>query len=400
MTDLAFSSPRSRLAAVIAEARRRGRRRRFALASIGLLALVAGGGIWAGLSLTGGGGAVPVHAPPGFHAVQAQGPVAHQILRTWIFPQPVSVDLATGKTQPVRTTTEVWYDSRGRVSRAVLRSDGRLQTDQVQACPEGAGSCAPEFSLKSYWPLDASRYTLEPGVGSFHGRPVIWIAERQRAGFAAYPGDGERIGLDPRTHEPVASRGLFEGKIISEAKVLERGPDIPAGDYAFVVPNSAQPLKVAPTADFSANGSDPFALRARRALGRTPLWLGERFHGNRLRAVMIGTTALETPAGTRLYPAPFVVYDYGNVWIQEFGSRGPWNQVQGPAPGRVTLQKSVGYSIGSTPNSVKVEITGRRALLTRERVFVIASTPDRGQYVLDRAGALRLAHALRPVPLP
>jgi hypothetical protein len=114
MTESTLRSPRSRLAALIAEARRRGRRRNLVLASIGLLALLVGDGIWARLDLTGGaGGAAAVHAPPGFHVVQSQGPVARRVLETWAFAQPVSVDLATGAEWPVRTTNAIWYDSGG-----------------------------------------------------------------------------------------------------------------------------------------------------------------------------------------------------------------------------------------------------------------------------------------------
>jgi hypothetical protein len=240
MTESTLPSPRSRLAALIADARRRGRRRNFALASIGLLALLVGGAIWAGLELTGGGGgAAAVHAPPGFHVVQSQGPVARRVLETWTFSQPVSVDLATGTGRPVRTTSAIWYDGRGDVNRVVTRADGRVQHDDAVACPHSAPrACFPGFfSFESYWPLDTSRYTRQPGIGTFHGRPVIWIAPREPGGFAAPPGVGDRIGLDPRTHEPVADRMYYEGKISSEALVLERKPDIAAGKYSFVVPN-------------------------------------------------------------------------------------------------------------------------------------------------------------------
>src|SRR5215210_3597976 len=104
MSESTIPSPRSRLAALIDEARRRGRRRNFALVSIGLLALLVAGGIWAGLELTaGGGGAAALHAPPGFHVVRSQGPVARRVLETWTFAQPVTVDLRTGAERPVRT---------------------------------------------------------------------------------------------------------------------------------------------------------------------------------------------------------------------------------------------------------------------------------------------------------
>ena len=121
----------------------------------------------------------------------------------------------------------------------MTRADGQVQHDDAFVCPRSAPRPCVQgsFSFENFWPLDTSRYTRQPGIGTFHGRPVIWIAPRQAGGFPAPPNFGERIGLDPRTHEPVADRMYENGKIASEALVLERKPDIAAGKYAFVVPN-------------------------------------------------------------------------------------------------------------------------------------------------------------------
>lgn len=394
MTESTLPSPRSRLAALIAEARRRGRRRNLALASLGLLALLVGGGIWVSLELTGGGsGPAAVHAPPGFHVVRSEGPVERRVLE-YLTPsqsQPVSVDLATGTERPVRTTTEIWYDARAGAVRNVTRADGRVQIDSAADCP---GGCHMGFPFKSYWPLDTSRYTRQPGIGTFHGRPVIWIAPRLPGGFAAPPGVGERIGLDPRTHEPVAGRMYDnEGKISYEALVLERKPDIAAGKYSFVVPNPTRrrPSFKEPTPELSARGSNPFALRARHALGQRPLWLGERFDGNPLQAVTIGST-FNPPTGISPKAARYVFYDYGNVAIMEFNARELYGAGGGPLPGRMTLQGAIpAHGLGRS-------VVGPQ--LIRDGVFVLAFKSQHGNYVLNRAGALRIARALRPVPLP
>ena len=392
MTESTLPAPRSRLAALIDEARRRGRRRNFALAAIGLLALLVGGGIWAGFELSaGGGGAAAVHAPPGFHVVQSQGPVARRVLETWnpSQPQPISVDLATGTERAVRTTSEIWYDGRGHVNRVVTRADGRVQHDDAYACPR---ECFPGFSFQRYWPLDTSRYTRQPGIGTFHGRSVIWIAPRLPGGFAASPGVGERIGLDPRTHEPVADRTYDdEGKTSSETLVLERKPDIAAGQYAFVVPNGTRAaFRKDPTPELSARGSNPYALRARRALGERPLWLGEQFDGSRLEAVTIAST-FAPPAGVSPKAARYVLYDYGNVAIMQFNARELYRAGGGPRPGRMSLQGPI------PPRGLGRGVVGPQ--LIRDGVFVLAFKAQHGNYVLNRAGALRIARALRPVPL-
>jgi hypothetical protein len=396
MTESTLPAPRSRLAALIADARRRGRRRNFALASIGLFALLVGGGIWATLELAGGGGgATSVHAPPGFHLVQSQGPVARRVLETWTFSQPVSVDLATGTGRRVRTTSAIWYDGRGRVNRVVTRADGRVQHDYAAACPHSAPRACfrGSYAFESYWPLDTSRYTRQPGIGTFHGRPVIWIAPREAGGFATPPGVGERIGLDPRTHEPVADRMYYNGKISSEALVLERKPDIAAGEYAFVVPNpTRRRLGKEPSPELSVRGSNPYALRARRALGRRPLWLGERFRGSRLEAVTIGST-FDPPTGISPKAATYVFYDYGNVAISEFNARDLRGARGASLPGRMTLEMPDTLTSPSSRPSVVAE-------LSRDGVFVSVYKSLHGNYVLDRARALRVARALRPVPLP
>jgi hypothetical protein len=145
-------SARSRLAALIADARRRGRRRNFALASVSLLLLLVVGGVWAGIETGRGGGTAAVQAPSGFQVVQSQGPVARRVLETWNFSQPVSVDIATGRGRPVRTTSAIWYDSRGGLNRVVNRADGRIQTDFGASCPRSAPRPCVRgaFAFKNY----------------------------------------------------------------------------------------------------------------------------------------------------------------------------------------------------------------------------------------------------------
>jgi hypothetical protein len=383
--------------AVIEEARRRAKRRRLALA--GLVAfLVAGGGIWAGLALTGGSGAPVVTAPPGYHLVQARGPVGHLLAETRTLPSPLGVDVSTGEARLVRTTVETWFDPRGGHLRMVFRVDGRVQSDDVQPCRL---PCVPTLA-SSYWPVDTKQFQREPKTDIFHGRSVIWLTERRRDGV--YP-DGKRIGLDAVTHDPVVARSLIRGKLISESWILERKPDIAANDFAFVVPDGGfgQYTKISSTADFTATGSKPFALRARKALGRTPLWLGGRFRGHRLQGLVIGTKSLETPDGTRLHPARYVIYDYGIVRLQEFGAKRPTGYEQGPRPGSVVVEKSLAFEASASTSgaqSVRVEALEPTASLSRDGVLVLFSPPLLPPRVhIDRTSAVELAEALRPVPL-
>jgi hypothetical protein len=382
--------------AVIEEARRRAKRRRLALAGLAAF-LVVGGGIWAGLALTDGSGAPAVTPPPGYHLVQARGPVEHFLAETRSLRPSLVVDVATGEAHPVRMTVETWVDPRSGLLRMVRRGDGRVQSDDVQPC---RSPCTPTLAA-TYWPVDTAQFTREPGTGTFHGRPVIWLARRHRDDV--YP--DARIGLDPVTHEPVVSRSLFQGKVISESWILERKPDIAADHFAFAVPDRGfgQIVKISPTADFSANGSNPFALRARKALGRKPLWLGERFRRHRLQSVLIGTTTLDAAGGARLHPADWVIYDYGIVRLQEFGAKRSTGYEQGPRPGSVVVERSVAVAAtasSSGAQSEKFEALEPTASLTRDGVLVLFSPPLLPPRVhIDRASAIELAKALRPVPI-
>jgi hypothetical protein len=383
--------------AVIEEARRRAKHRRLALAGW-LAALAVGGGIWAGLALTDGSGAPALIPPPGYHLVQARGPVKNLLTESRSFPQPLSVDVSTGQARPARTTVESWSDPSGGLLRIVRRVDGRVQSDDVQPCRT---SCAISLG-ETYWPVDTAQYTREPATGTFHGRPVIWLDKRQPEDV--YP--DERIGLDPVTHQPVVALSLIQGKIIWESWILERKPDIGADDFAFVVPDGGFGLYGAESTgtDLAATGSNPFVLRARKALGRTPLWLGDSFRGHRLEGVVIGTRFVETPNGARLHPARYVIYDYGIIRLQEFGTSRPTGHEQGPRPGSVVVEKFAEIAASTSTSgahSVTVKTQEPTASFSRDGVLVLFSPPLLPPRVhIDGASAVALAKALRPVPLP
>jgi hypothetical protein len=232
MTESTFPSPRSRLAAVIAEARRRGRRRHFALGSIGLLALLVGGGVWAGLSFTGGESATPPPVPAGFHAVRARGPVEHLLAVSW------NRMALNGTPRGPRTSYdyELWFDARGGVVRERTWVAGQVHDD--------ASSCPCGFPFDRYWPVDPTKFVRRPGTAMFGGREVIWIGRRQTGGFAPYSFHvGEWIALDARTHDPVATRNYTsQERLSAEYRIVRRLPDVDPRNFWFVLP----PVRPAP----------------------------------------------------------------------------------------------------------------------------------------------------------
>src|SRR6266542_269168 len=127
------------LEALIEEARLRARRRRVFLGFGALLAGLVGVAIWGALALSGGG--TSGTAPPGFRLIAARAPVEHELIETWRLPQPRIVDLATGREQAARTTSALWFDPKGGLTRILERVDGRLLSDRVEPCHLQAGPC-------------------------------------------------------------------------------------------------------------------------------------------------------------------------------------------------------------------------------------------------------------------
>jgi hypothetical protein len=220
------------LHALIEEARRRARQRRWTYA--GLLVLLAGAGIWAGLALTSGSGATPAPpAPPGYRLVRARGAVQHALVKgsfhAGLNGYPV------GKAAKMRL--QVWFDPEA----GLIRTRGRWANARVPdearrcACPDGI----PEVLFGRYWPVDTTRFFRRPGIGTFHGRDVIWLGKLSNGVRPPYR-FGEWIALDPRTHDAVADRlfgetGIAAGPILGETWVARRFPDIAPNRFWFAL---------------------------------------------------------------------------------------------------------------------------------------------------------------------
>ena len=287
-------------------------------------AALAAAGIAAGLALSQTSSPTR-NVPPGFTVAKARGPVAHAVIRyrgnMWI------ADL-TGLEHPAKVTEEVWYDTRGGLWRDVARVDGRIRTDR-------SGVCA--VSPKEL-PCGST-----PPLAYLRGRP---------------PGD----------------------------IVVSKRPSLSAGSFSFVLRKHAaggapQSFHEPLTGRVLAYGLPA----ARRALGRTPLWLGPRFHGYALRSVTTGTYPFGTTKTGALRPARFVRFYYGNaldenyaVSVEEFGSIRPYFYKQGPRPGSIERD---GPSI---------------ARMTQDGLLLRVMSESR-RFQLTGANAIALAKALRPL---
>jgi hypothetical protein len=317
--------------AVIEEARRRAKRRRLALAGLAAL-LVVGGGIWAGLGLSGGGAAATGPVPAGFERVAARGPVSYLVLEQR-GPEVRTTSLSSGDEALATVTEQFWYDQRGGLTRKRVLVDGRVRADIAGESCVGSLGCWPAPYMDHF---DHSRAeSVAAGTGSFRGHDVRWFVQ---------PGEGSslRIAVDPQTRKVVDMQSVQRGRVVSEVAVLRRAR-LSAEDVSFVVPKSGAPRvffslftprSAEPTTPSTMGVTLDYGFAAaRRALGRTPLWPGPRFRGLPLRAVSVGVYSFPNRRGERLHPAPYVRFDYGRALrVEVFGKTRPWFYQHGPRP--------------------------------------------------------------------
>jgi len=380
------------LEALIEEARRRARRRRLlvggAIAGSLLLAGLVTGLV---LAFTGGSGTA---VPKGFHLVRARGPVQHAFIENVVPPPAQTLDLATGNARPTRGSSEVWWDPRSGFVRTLYRYDGRVGADwveqQCQVIGHGKRFCpAPEpFDLKMRglgWP-PRKHFARRAGTGTFRGHRVVWIEGLVQPGQGKPPyRAGDQVAYDAVTHRPLALRSIarnapvaFRGKVFS-LRALKQLPNLEAKRFSFVVPDGGVGFNP-PNPVVVVTGQRLPAARA--ALGRTPLWLGRSFHGHRLVSVVVGRegAAGQNRLGMPLKPfgfARFARFDYGSFAIKEFGRDRPWWSLSDPPAGKAVFSRG---QVTLARDGVQADIT-----------------PTGAKFSIDRATALALAKALRPV---
>jgi hypothetical protein len=372
------------LEALIEEARQRARRRRLLVGGAVVSALCAVGLVVALVLVLRGGSGTAV--PRGFHLVRARGPVQHLQLET-LLGRPTTLDLTTGDVGRARVTQELWWNEGSGFVRTVYRQDGRVVADWVEQQCQGAGAsrlCIPPWPYIPYQQLRGPGQRPKAGAfrragtGTFRGHRVVWFETVYRPGGQKPSPGGDQVAYDAVTHRPVALRtiargGRFDGRTVSYF-ALKLLPNLPPNRVFFVVPNGGAERNP-PNVATNVTGQRLSAARA--ALGTTPLWLGRSFRGHRFASVVVGIEGEEGADGTVLRPARFARFDYGSFAIKEFGQDRPIWQEEDPAPGTMVL--------------------GGRAMLVRYGVLVTFN-PTGATFRIDRATALALARALRPVP--
>jgi len=400
------------LEALIEEARERTRRRRLRNAVAALAAAAIAVGVVSAFVVV-GRGAETDGAPEGFRLVHARGPVEHAQIEWYSTGQMAQrlVDISTGEQRRAPVVFDIWWDRGRDLFRAVARVDGRVQSDvSGRPCQTGIGlgagqKCLPPkpFDLRREgyaWPVDR-RVARVVGKGVFRGRDVIWVQRRARVPNGLGGTREPPVALDARTHRPVGTRSVFEGKVVDEQVYRFLGP-VPADKVSFLVPEAEVPrqelsfLNSFPygfwTPQVSPDGAAGASLRkARDVLGRSPLWLGPSFQGHPLRLVQTVTEGKwadgRLPGGS----ARAVILDYGIVMLEEFGRQRPLSE-HGPRAGRVLVT-------GLPP----VASLNRGGLLVHADLTQFANWHFDSRFAAQDganagAEALAVARGLRPLP--
>jgi hypothetical protein len=391
--------------ALIEEARERARRRRLRAAAAAVVLAVIVVGVSGAVIVTAHGPAQN-GVPKGFQLVHARGPVEHAQIewRSTGQTEQRVIDVRTGAQRGAPVVFDVWWDRGRNLFRAIARVDGRVQSDvSGRPCQTAIGfgrKCLPPkpFDLRHEgyaWPVDRSVARVV-GRGVFRGRDVIWVQRLEKVGGRREP----PVALDARTHRPVGTRSVADGKVFDEQVYRFLGP-VPAEKVSFLVSDAKVPreqlnyLGSFPYGFFgprvSPTGSARASLRkARDVLGRSPLWLGPSFQGHPLRLVQTATEG-EWAGGRLPGKARAVILDYGIVMLEEFGRQRPFSE-HGPRAGRVLVT-------GLPP----VASLNRGGLLVHADLTQLANWHLDSRFEAQdgakaRAEALAVARGLRPLP--
>lgn len=373
------------LEALIEEARRRARRRRLAYLA-GAAMLVGAAAVTLGVLLGSDRGGQPLALPAGFHAVNARGPVRHALLDQLAPDTDSTIDLSSGRDHRTRLTREIWWNEGTGLARTVFRQDGIVISDVVQHLCQGTGPtrfCFPPspFDLRlrgfAWKPHDAR----PAGRGAFRGHRVVWYEGLVRAQPGKVALSGDQVAYDVTTKQVVALRTIMRnaprrlrGRLF-DAHAVTFLPGLPGERVKFAVPKGGAPRNAGVRyVDFHRVS----LTAAADALGRTPLWLGRRYAGHRLRFVQAARMGSDAGSESVANLVPFVRLDYGAFRIDEFGDRRSILLEQPPPPGVVVAEPR--YSL----------------LLGRDGVLVNVLGPS--GLTVDHAAVMGLAKALRPVP--
>jgi hypothetical protein len=207
------------------------------------------------------------------------GPVIHAVVE--YSGDDAIVDLGTGKSTRRVHRMEFWYDESRLAFRSRLSTDGVQTTDGVTtpdlACSDAG--CVDNDGLTAQ--LDPSlagfttgyRDALASGDAVVTGQSRVGDRAARLLTFTGSSGETTTVTVDAETHRPLQFFSRYPGGRRSPLFTVIAAESIARDDSLFVPPKLSAPR---PTAGSVSAGEAITLVEAARALGRAPLWLGER----------------------------------------------------------------------------------------------------------------------------
>jgi hypothetical protein len=234
---------------------------------------------------------------------------------------PLLVDLQTGAESPTRYRTEIWFDERRGLERAVTRTNGRTSDVQLST---PAGVWTPQGRvLTCAWiaahPVEARKRRVSCGGAPHRGPEPRPVLDPALAGFVtgyrnalasgaarrigsgvidgravewlefALPGTGpsERVAVDRESGRPLLVRALVDGKVVAESRVRTAETVTPA-QADFTKPKPIASGALPEVGNVIRSKVVPIGV-ASSALGGRVAWIGRRFAGLPLSEARLDT---------------------------------------------------------------------------------------------------------------
>lgn len=222
-------------------------------------------------------------------AAIGNGPVLHAVVE--YSGDDAIVNLATGESTRRVHGMEFWYDRGRRAFRSRLSTDGVQLSDQVVTpericsdvgCVDSGGMTAqldPSLAgfTTGYREALASGDAVLVGESRIDGRPAKLLR------FTGSSGETTTVSVDAETHRPLQFFSRYPGGRRSPLFTVVEVESI-SRDETLFAPPKLSPSR--PTAGEVSDGREITLTEASRALGRAPLWLGERdAEGGALRTI-------------------------------------------------------------------------------------------------------------------
>jgi hypothetical protein len=228
------------------------------------------------------------------------GPVIHAVVE-YSQPGDEIVDIRTGEGRQRVRTTEYWYDQERHVLRTRVLTDD-VQLTEILETPDHAWSDVGDF------PTDGS-FTLDPALGGFvtqyreslaagraidAGESVLAGRKVKLLHFRGPTGEVREVAVDAETGKPLRFHTTYPGGRTSPTFRVVRIESVARDPRDFQRPKLSPPRG---TSGSVSAGHEISLADAAGALGRTPVWLGREFTGQRLESVRVERARVQLTNG-------------------------------------------------------------------------------------------------------